>query len=74
MERLRGGKVNENIHTAMEAWLEAIKKVQCRRRDELINANNRHQDMMAGIETYRVQEDKGKINYTSFFFFLTNDF
>ncbi|KAK6635734.1 hypothetical protein RUM44_000988 [Polyplax serrata] len=58
MERLRGENVNGNIHTTMETWLDAIKKVQCRRREELINASNRHQDMIARIETYRVQEDK----------------
>lgn len=62
MERLRGETVNSNIHTAMEAWLDAIKKVQYRRREELINANNRHQDMLAGIETFRIQEDKGKFS------------
>lgn len=59
MERLRGENVNTNIHLAMEAWLDAIKKVQCRRREELINTNNRHQDMAAGIDTCRIQEDKG---------------
>lgn len=69
MERLRGESVNGNIHSAMEAWLDAIKKVQCRRREELINANNRHQDMIAGIETYRIQEDKGIVFFSFFFFY-----
>lgn len=60
MEGLRGENVNSNIHLTMEAWLDAIKKVQCRRREELINTSNRHQDMAIGLKTCRVQEDKGK--------------
>ncbi|KAL0269127.1 UNVERIFIED_CONTAM: hypothetical protein PYX00_006960 [Menopon gallinae] len=58
MEGLRGENVNSNIHLTMEAWLDAIRKVQCRRREELINTNNRHQDMAIGLKTCRVQEDK----------------
>lgn len=69
MERLRGENVNGNIHTTMETWLDAIKKVQCRRREELINASNRHQDMIARIETYRVQEDKGNVDQVPCFLF-----
>ncbi|KAK7867119.1 hypothetical protein R5R35_005838 [Gryllus longicercus] len=58
MERLRGAGVHPEIHASMEAWLEAIKKVQARRRDEIINSTNRHHNMVAGIQTPRIQEDK----------------
>ncbi|XP_047098911.1 uncharacterized protein LOC124713552 [Schistocerca piceifrons] len=58
MERLRGEAVHSNIHASMEAWLEAIKKVQSRRRDEIINSTNRHHSFVAGIPTPRIQEDK----------------
>jgi hypothetical protein len=43
----------------MEAWLDSIKKVQARRRDEIINSTNRHHNVVAGIHTPRIQEDKG---------------
>lgn len=53
MEQLRGVEVHPNIHTSMEKWLEAIRNVQGRRRDEIINATNRHRSA-----TNRIQEDK----------------
>lgn len=59
MERLRGEAVNPQIHLSMEAWLDSIKKVQARRRDEIINSTNRHHNIVAGIQTPRIQEDKG---------------
>ncbi|KAJ9595896.1 hypothetical protein L9F63_012915, partial [Diploptera punctata] len=58
MERLRGEPVNPQIHVSMEAWLDAIKKVQARRRDEIVNSTNRHHNIVAGIQTPRIQEDK----------------
>ncbi|XP_021934301.1 uncharacterized protein LOC110836898 isoform X3 [Zootermopsis nevadensis] len=58
MERLRGEAVNPQIHMSMEAWLDSIKKVQARRRDEIINSTNRHHSIVAGIQTPRIQEDK----------------
>nr|CAD7427269.1 unnamed protein product [Timema monikensis] len=58
MERLLGSPVNSRIHTTMETWLESIKKVQARRRDEIINSTNRQQSLVAGIQTPRIQEDK----------------
>ncbi|XP_034245324.1 meiosis-specific coiled-coil domain-containing protein MEIOC-like isoform X2 [Thrips palmi] len=42
MERLRGAPVHPRIRLSMENWLEAIKKVQTRRREELINSSSRH--------------------------------
>lgn len=45
MEHLRGGKeLNPEIHVTMEKWLEAIRNVQARRRDEIVNATNRHRN------------------------------
>jgi hypothetical protein len=58
MERLLGEAVNPLIHLSMEAWLDSIKKVQARRRDEIINSTNRHHNVVAGIHTPRIQEDK----------------
>ncbi|XP_067012781.2 uncharacterized protein [Anabrus simplex] len=58
MERLRGEGVHPEIRAAMEAWLEAIKKVQACRRDEIVNSTNRHHNFVAGIQTPRIQEDK----------------
>lgn len=53
MEQLRGAEVHCNIHYAMEKWLEAIRYVQARRRDEIVNATNRHR-----TGPNRVQEEK----------------
>uniref|UniRef100_T1JKE6 Uncharacterized protein n=1 Tax=Strigamia maritima TaxID=126957 RepID=T1JKE6_STRMM len=54
MERLRNVPVHNNIHTAMEQWLEAISKVHARRRDEIVNATNRQRTGNGS----RIQEDK----------------
>jgi hypothetical protein len=59
MERLLGEAVDQEVHLSMEAWLDSIKKVQARRRDEIINSTNRHHNIVAGIQTPRIQEDKG---------------
>jgi hypothetical protein len=59
MEQLRGEAVNAQIHASMETWLDSIKKVQARRHDEIINSTNRHHNIVAGIQTPRIQEDKG---------------
>ncbi|XP_064470811.1 uncharacterized protein LOC135385432 [Ornithodoros turicata] len=53
MEQLRGAEVHRNIHYAMEKWLEAIRYVQARRRDEIVNATNRHR-----TGPNRIQEEK----------------
>lgn len=55
MEQLRQVGVHPNIHAAMGRWLEAIRNVQARRRDEIINGANRQRS-----STTRIQEDKGK--------------
>ncbi|CAL1291146.1 unnamed protein product [Larinioides sclopetarius] len=53
MEQLRKGPVHPNIHISMEKWLEAIRNVQARRRDEIINVANRQRTSAS-----RIQEDK----------------
>ena len=44
MEKLRSITVHANIHSAMERWLEGIRKVQARRKEEIVNATNRHRN------------------------------
>lgn len=54
MEALRASSLHANIHSALEKWLEGIRKVQARRKEEIVNATNRHRN-----GTPRYQEDKG---------------
>ena len=58
MEKLRNEPLHPNIHSAMETWMEGIRKVQARRKEEIINATNRHRNNMMG---QRHQEEKGEI-------------
>ncbi|GIY33001.1 meiosis-specific coiled-coil domain-containing protein MEIOC [Caerostris extrusa] len=53
MEQLRKAPVHPNIHVAMEKWLDAVRNVQARRRDEIINVANRQRNSSS-----RIQEDK----------------
>ncbi len=57
MEKLRGDSLSSNIHSAMEMWMEGIRKVQARRKEEIVNAANRHRN--GGP---RHQEDKGRLD------------
>lgn len=54
MEKLRDITVHANVQSCLDKWLEGIRKVQARRKEEIVNATNRHR---AGIP--RQQEDKG---------------
>lgn len=54
MEQLRKAGIHPNVHLTMEKWLEAIRNVQARRRDEIINVANRQR-----TSSNRMQEDKG---------------
>ena len=56
MEKLRNDALHASIHSAMEMWMEGIRKVQARRKEEIVNATNRHRN---GGPRY--QEEKGKI-------------
>ncbi|KAK3607927.1 hypothetical protein CHS0354_006521 [Potamilus streckersoni] len=44
MEKLRDFMVHPNIHSALERWLEGIRKVQARRKEEVVNTANRHRN------------------------------
>lgn len=54
MENLRDFVLHPHIHSALERWLEGIRKVQARRKEEIVNATNRHRNV-----GNRHQEDKG---------------
>ncbi|KAK7485077.1 hypothetical protein BaRGS_00023716, partial [Batillaria attramentaria] len=53
MEKLRDITIHANVQSCLDKWLEGIRKVQARRKEEIVNAANRHR---AGIP--RQQEDK----------------
>ena len=59
MEKLRNFVLHPHIHSALERWLEGIRKVQDLRKEEIVNATNRHRN-----EGHRHQEDKGIIGQT----------
>ncbi|XP_069119556.1 uncharacterized protein [Argopecten irradians] len=44
MERLMGTGLHPNIHSALERWLEGVRKVQARRKEEIVNATNRNRN------------------------------
>jgi hypothetical protein len=44
MEKLRDEPLQPNIHSAMELWMEGIRKVQARRKEEIVNATNRQRN------------------------------
>lgn len=52
MERLRGAAMNQHVRKAMEYWLDAIKYVQERRRQELANATKRQKENPHCIPIY----------------------
>ncbi|XP_064643556.1 uncharacterized protein LOC135497655 [Lineus longissimus] len=54
MERLRDEPLHSNIHSAMERWIEGIRKVQARRKEEIVNATNRHRN---GGPRYQEEKD-----------------
>lgn len=54
MEKLHDFVLHPHIHSALERWLEGIRKVQARRKEEIVNATNRHRNV-----GNRHQEDKG---------------
>ena len=58
MEKLRNENLHANIHSAMETWMEGIRKVQARRKEEIVNATNRHRN--GGP---RFQEEKGNFEH-----------
>jgi hypothetical protein len=58
MEKLRDMNIHPSIHSSLERWLEAIRKVQARRKEEIVNSANRHRN--GGP---RQHDEKGKDIY-----------
>ena len=56
MEKLRNFAIHPSIHSSLERWLEGIRKVQARRKEEIVNAANRHKN--GGP---RHQDEKGTV-------------
>ena len=54
MDELRGEPSHPNIQSAMLQWLNGIHKVQARRKEEIVNAANRHR---SGAQKYH--EERG---------------
>ncbi|XP_014666910.1 PREDICTED: uncharacterized protein LOC106808630 isoform X2 [Priapulus caudatus] len=44
MEKLRNSPLHPNIHSSMADWMEGIRNVEARRKDEITNAQNRHRN------------------------------
>lgn len=44
MEKLREINIHPSIHSSLERWLEGIRKVQARRKEEIVNSANRHRN------------------------------
>lgn len=62
MEQLRGCEVHPEVHEVLERWLESLQGVQARRRDEMLNAHQRHRLLgLAG----RTHEDRGRCTLIS---------
>ncbi|KAK8787649.1 hypothetical protein V5799_022581 [Amblyomma americanum] len=43
MEQLRGAEVHPDVHASLVHWLEALRAVQARRREEMVHQAHRHQ-------------------------------
>lgn len=65
MEKLRDFVLHPHIHSALERWLEGIRKVQARRKEEIVNATNRHRNV-----GNRHQEDKGTSGFLDQYSFI----
>lgn len=57
MQQIRGCSLPAKIHEVLSRWLEGIVKVQTCRRDEIVNAINRHQS-----KNPQLQKEKGYSN------------
>jgi len=55
MQQIRGSSLPDRIHVTLARWLEGTTKVQSCRRDEIINAINRHQS-----KNPQLQKEKGE--------------
>lgn len=59
MENLRGDRLPINIGGEMQNWLDAIKRVQACRREEIINAGNRRNHPLSQM---RATDEKGTLS------------
>lgn len=57
MQQIRVSSLPAKIHEALSRWMEGIVKVQTCRRDEIVNAINRHQS-----KNPQLQKEKGYSN------------
>jgi hypothetical protein len=57
MEKIREETLHPNIQSAMDIWMEGIRKVQARRREEIVNAANRQRSGSG-----RRHDDKGTLS------------
>lgn len=63
MENLRGDRLPINIGGEMQNWLDAIKRVQACRREEIINAGNRRNHPLSQM---RATDEKGALSNVFF--------
>lgn len=59
MENLRGERLPNNISVKMQNWLDAIKRVQACRKEEIYNSGNRRNHPLTQIRT---SDEKGNID------------
>ena len=67
MEKLRGEDLHANVHSAMELWMEGIRKVQARRKEEIVNATNRQRN---GGPRHLEEKGMAKIRVTLYMYLL----
>lgn len=67
MKKIRNQPLHANIYSAMETWMEGIRKVQARRKEEIVSSANR-----SNSGGSRAQEEKGEksVFYSCFAFIL----
>uniref|UniRef100_A0A1B6G8Y3 Uncharacterized protein n=2 Tax=Cuerna arida TaxID=1464854 RepID=A0A1B6G8Y3_9HEMI len=51
MENLRGDRLPDNIGVNMQCWLDAIRRVQACRREEILNSGNRRSHPLSHLRT-----------------------
>lgn len=62
MENLRGVRLHNNISVNMQNWLDAIKRVQACRREEIINTGNRRTHPLTPPHPMRTSDEKGNVD------------
>lgn len=62
MKKIRNQPLHANIYSAMETWMEGIRKVQARRKEEIVSSANR-----SNSGGSRAQEEKGETHVVFIF-------